>query len=241
MNGWLNPAQRRRADQLISVFENGSTVIDYAFAENLHDGRGLTAGRAGFTTATGDALDVVSSLGTGCLEELRSFLPELRRLALFESDDTTGLPEIDFINAWRAASADQRFRDAQDRIVDREYYEPAMRIADELGIDSPLARAQIYDAAIQHGVGDDSDSLSALIERTIPKGTGSADAEADWLDDFFAVRIAALRAPASPATAAVWRVSVDRVHCMRRLASLGNRNLDGPFEAEVFGSRFTIV
>ena len=53
----LNPEQRHRADALISIFENGTPKIQYGYAENIRDGRGITAGRAGFTTATGDALE----------------------------------------------------------------------------------------------------------------------------------------------------------------------------------------
>src|SRR4051794_38398220 len=55
----LTAAQHHRADQLVSTFENSTPVIQYGYIENIHDGRGYTAGRAGFTTATGDFLDVV--------------------------------------------------------------------------------------------------------------------------------------------------------------------------------------
>ena len=48
--------QRIIADQIMSVFENDTPAIQYGYAENLHDGRGVTAGRAGFTSATGDML-----------------------------------------------------------------------------------------------------------------------------------------------------------------------------------------
>ena len=38
------------ADELVSAFENSTTEVQYGYAENLGDGRGVTAGRAGFTT-----------------------------------------------------------------------------------------------------------------------------------------------------------------------------------------------
>ncbi len=56
----LNKDQKRRAEQLTSIFENGKTEIQYGYVEALDDGRGF--GRAGFTTATGDALEVVRSI-----------------------------------------------------------------------------------------------------------------------------------------------------------------------------------
>ncbi len=164
---WLSADQRRRADQLISTFENSSTTIRYDYAENLGDGRGVTAGRAGFTTATCDALDVVRIYVAEVDDTpLTAFIPELEHLCDDTSDDTEQLPEAAFMQAWRTAANDARFRDAQDRIVDREYYVPAMEAADKLGLRSALARAELYDTAIQHGAGDDPDGLAAVIART---------------------------------------------------------------------------
>jgi chitosanase len=71
--------QRELADQIISVFENDTPVIDYAYAENLDDGRGITAGRAGFTSATGDMLEVVERYtGIVPVNPLAAYLPRLR-------------------------------------------------------------------------------------------------------------------------------------------------------------------
>ncbi|MDB5390774.1 MAG: hypothetical protein JWM11_6420 [Planctomycetaceae bacterium] len=42
-----------RADQLINMFEYSEITIRYADFENISDGRGFTAERAGFTTSTG--------------------------------------------------------------------------------------------------------------------------------------------------------------------------------------------
>src|SRR5262245_25810326 len=42
--GGLDRAQKRRADRLISIFENSTPVIQYAYIENIRDGRGYTAG-----------------------------------------------------------------------------------------------------------------------------------------------------------------------------------------------------
>jgi Glycosyl hydrolase family 46 len=47
----LTPDQKRRAEQLTSIFENDTTELQYAYVEDLHDGRGITAGRAGFNAA----------------------------------------------------------------------------------------------------------------------------------------------------------------------------------------------
>src|SRR5437870_4798044 len=60
MEPGLTVEQKRRAEQLTSLFENGRIELQYSYAEDLGDGRGITTGRAGFTTADGDALEVVT-------------------------------------------------------------------------------------------------------------------------------------------------------------------------------------
>jgi chitosanase len=234
--------KRRRVDELISAFENSTTQIQYDYAENIHDGRGVTAGRAGFTTATCDALSVIEAYGRRVGDNaLSGFVPELHRLCDQESDQTSGLPEQDYIDAWKAASRDKAFRDAQDEVVDNDSFLPAMRAADKLGLTTALARAQLYDAAVQHGVGDDPDALNAMIERTNAHvGTPREAGEKKWLDAFFETRLATLENPANKDTTADWRESVDRVRCMRTLADAGNYDLDPPIVCVVYGDEYTI-
>ena len=239
---WLDADQRRRADELISAFENSTTEIDYAYAENLDDGRGVTAGRAGFTTATCDALEVVDIYSDRVGDNvLTPFLPELERLCADESGDTSALPEAEYVRAWSQAAADPEFTAAQDELVDDWYYIPAMEAADEIGLESALARAELYDTSIQHGAGDDPDGLDALIERTNERVGTPADAgEVDWLDAFFDVRIDDLTNPSNVDTAEEWRDSTDRVECLRRLAEIGNYDLAGPITFTVYDDEFTI-
>jgi chitosanase len=241
-DSWLDADQRRRADELISAFENSSTEIDYAYAENLDDGRGVTAGRAGFTTATCDALEVIDIYTNRVGDNvLTPFVPELERLCDTESDDTTGLPEADFVSAWSLAASDADFRDAQDQLVDAWYYVPAMEAADEIGLETALARAELYDTSIQHGAGDDPDGLYALIGRTNDRvGTPDDAGEANWLDAFFDVRVDDLTNPSDADTAEEWRESTDRVECFRRIAATGNYDLAGPITFSVYGDEFTI-
>ena len=241
--GGLTADQRRRADQLISVFENSTTTLQYAYAENINDGRGVTAGRAGFTTNDGDALKVIQAydaISPGNV--LEPFIPELQRLAAAGSGDTSGLPEADYIAAWKQAATDPVFDQVQDDQVDQRYFNPAMADADQLGLTTALARAELYDASIQHG--NDSgnyDALPALISRTnAAVGTPATAGESAWLDAFFNVRIDDLRNPANSATQAEWSQSTDRVECLRRIAATGNYNLDGPLNITAFGSSYTI-
>src|SRR5688572_10409507 len=46
----LTRVQKRRAEAITSILENDTPKLQYAYAEALDDGRGITPGRAGFTT-----------------------------------------------------------------------------------------------------------------------------------------------------------------------------------------------
>ncbi len=240
----LTPDQRRRADELISVFENSTTDIRYDYADNLGDGRGVTAGRAGFTTADGDALEVVRRYTEEAPgNPLARFVPTLRRLAGAGSDDTGALPEGAYVAAWHASAADPRFRRVQDRVCDRLYFEPAMRLADRTGLRTALARAEVYDAIVQHGGGEDPDGLPALIRRARAAAGGDPAHGVDerrWLGAFLARRLADLRHPANESTRREWSESADRVNAVRRIAATGDYDLSGPITVTVFGDRFTI-
>jgi chitosanase len=227
--GGLTGDQRRRADELISVFENSTTALQYGYAEDLGDGRGITSGRAGFTTRTCDALDVVQRYDR---PPLAAYLPELARLCDEDSDDTSGL--AGYVDAWAEAAEDPAFRRVQDEAVDDTYFLPAMALADDLGLETAIARVALYDAAIQHGIGEDPDGLPAMIERTGPVG----DDEAAWLDAFLAERLRTLQDPADESTAAEWRESTDRVRCLQSLTD--DPDLDGPLRCTVYGDEFSI-
>lgn len=47
----LTPAQRRRIDQIVSVFENDTIAIQYGYTELLDDGRGDRPARHGWAIA----------------------------------------------------------------------------------------------------------------------------------------------------------------------------------------------
>ncbi|UZD73432.1 chitosanase [Bacillus siamensis] len=226
----LNKDQKRRAEQLTSIFENGKTEIQYGYVEALDDGRGYTCGRAGFTTATGDALEVVEVYTKAVLNnKLKKYLPELRRLAKDESDDISNLKG--FASAWRSLGNDKAFRAAQDKVNDSLYYQPAMKRSEQAGLKTALAKAVMYDTVIQHGDGDDPDSFYALIKRTNKKMGGSPKDGTDekkWLNKFLDVRYDDLMNPSDEDTQDEWRESVARVDVFRDIVKEKNYNLNGP-------------
>jgi len=228
----LLPIQKQRANQLISLFENGTTEIQYNFAKNLNDGRGITSGRAGFTTATGDSLEVIKRYTSQKPSNLLSkYLPELEKLSADRSDNTSGL--VGFEDNWAESATDQIFRSVQDSVVDDFYFLPAMRLADEIGLNLGLSRAVIYDTIIQHGDGEDPDGLPALIQQTNDDLGGSPLSginEETWLTQFLQVRRADLANAHDALTRKAWAKSVSRCDVFMQLVSNKNYDLKGPID-----------
>jgi chitosanase len=228
----LTADQKNRAVQLTSLFENGKIEIQYAYAENLDDGRGITAGRAGFTTRDGDAYMVVkayANIKPG--NKLQKYLEPLKKLAEEESDSTDSLSG--FKKAWKEAAKDSKFRDSQDYIVDKLYFQPSQKYANDSGLKTAIARAFFYDTIIQHGDGDDKDSIRSLIKSTNSKLDGSPKDGVDelkWLEKFMDVRKIHLSDAADESTRDAWADSIGRVDVYKQIFNDENYELKGPIE-----------
>jgi chitosanase len=211
-HGALTHPQRLRVDKLISQFENSTSKIQYCYVVALDDGRGYTVGRAGFTSATGDLLEVAeryTKLVPG--NALADLLPRLRELARDHDGSIEGLERLP--GAWHEACRDPRQRAVQDAIVDKEYYLPAVRHAKHLKLHTPLSLGAIYDASIQHGDGPDPDGVPAMLKRAAKRAGGtprSGVTEKRFLLAFLKVRRATLAHARDPSTRAAWAESVPR-------------------------------
>jgi chitosanase len=234
--------QRRIADQIISVFENDTPDIQYGYAEDLNDGRGITAGRAGFTSATGDMLRVVERYTQRVPDNpLAQYLPRLRELAEKESGSVEGLEGLEA--GWEAAADDPIFLAVQDEVVDEEYYLPAVEHAEELELSFPLSLLNLYDTCIQHGDGDDPDGLPAIIDAATEQVSGAVAegiAEERWLQAFMEIRRAVLLHPHDEETRDEWAESVGRADALIAIFESGNVMLRPPIVINPFGTEFTI-
>ena len=239
----FNKSQRVMADQLISIFENNTPQLQYAYARRLHDGRGVTAGRAGFTSATGDLLQVVKRYSQRVPGNvLEPFIPRLTRVAKNWSGSTWRLGGLS--DAWREASDDPEFRKVQDEVVDDMYYQRALVYAKKIGADQPLTLLFLYDAIIQHGFGSDPDGLPELIRCTTQKLDGAPKDgidEAVWSQQFLELRREVLRSARNSATRAVWAESVARVNTLMQLLEAGNNQLDQTIVINPWGTEFILT
>ena len=237
LQGGLTAVQKRRAEQLISLFENSTINFQYGYAERLGDGRGITFGRAGFTTGTGDGFEVVKEYTARRPHNpLAHDLPRLAQLAAQASGDVRGLQG--FEQAVARAARDPIFRKVQDNVMNQLYYAPSVAYSDELGLKTPLARAVLYDTVVMHGDGDDPDGTAALLVRT-QEAVGGTPAsgvdEASWLSAFLQTRKADLLNAFDPTTRQAWAEAAGRVDVFEALAASGNYDLRGPIVVDTAG------
>jgi chitosanase len=226
----LTHAQRLRVDKLISEFENSTPVIQYCYVEALDDGRGYTVGRAGFTSATGDLLEVAEQYTQAVPgNPLADLLPRLRELAKSGDGSIEGLERLP--QAWADTCDDPRQRAIQDGVVDREYYKPAVKLWRKYHLTRPLSLAAIYDADIQHGAGPDPDGVPAMLRRTVKRAGGTPPKHASerrFLREFIRERRATLAHAHDPSTRAAWAQTVHRADAWLYLWRTGQWKLASP-------------
>lgn len=227
--------QRRRILAITTIFENDTPEQQYSYIEDLHDGRGYTAGIVGFCTGTGDLLLVVERYTQLQPKNvLERYLPALRELDRNHSASTSGLP--DFTVAWAEAAKDPLFRQAQDDLLDRLYFGAALNAATRLGLQNAVSVGFFYDTLVQHGDGMDPDGFRALVERTRTQVGGlprdGLDEKA-WLLAFMNVRHRDLEQSFDAATREVWSKSAWRVDVYRDILASGNADLKGPLTITV--------
>ncbi len=227
-------------DSLVSIFENSTLDIQYGFIKDIGDGNGFTAGRAGFTSKTGDMLEVLQEyekLQPGSM--LAKYIAPLKAVLHTASTDSIAGLESDWPEA---ARQDPLFRKAQDLVNERLYREPAKAMAQTLGLQLPLSRAAIYEAGIQHGYGDDHDSLTQIVARTNKAAGGTPRdgvEEVKWLDTFIQTREQDLREPANKNYAPIFQYAVDRARAIRKILQERNYDLSQPITITVYGDTFT--
>ena len=240
--GLADPARRHVAEAVISTFENSTVELPYAAAQRLDDGRGITAGRAGFTSGTHDLLLVVQRYEqiAGTETPLSRYLPALRRIDAQVQDGADGTSTKGlggFEEVWRSTStSDPRLNQAQDAVYDDLYFRPALDQAGRIGVTTGLGQLCLLDTGIQHGLGTGPDDLPALITETGPP----AGDDPAWLRRFLEVRRKHLEHPAYEETADVWREPLPRVDTLESLIDEQRFDLATPISWTFAGQRFQV-
>jgi chitosanase len=242
-DAYLTANQKAVAEALTSIWENDTPKIDYAYSENIKDGRGYTNGRAGFCTGTGDAIQVID-----CYDKLRTaangnvmakYYPALKAIdAKFQStgQDQGDTSTLDAVGNWVAdwgasyntATTQADFKKCQDQINDLLYYTPAMQSATSVGLTTALSKAAIYDMFINQG--DDTLVKQTNTALKITK-IGNGVTEDMWLQKFIELRRDVLAGDST------WADSVDRVAGYEKARRRGNFDLSKPVDSAVKASQ----
>lgn len=232
--GLDDPAKKDIAMQLVSSAENSSLdwKAQYAYIEDIGDGRGYTAGIIGFCSGTGDMLELVEAYTRGKPDNpLATYLPALREVN--GSDSHEGLDG--FPDAWKKAASDDAFRKAQDDERDSTYFDPAVKQGkdDKLGV---LGQFAYYDAIVMHGGGDDATSFGGIRKRALEKAETPARGgdESAYLNAFLDARVWAMQQEEAHSDTS--RVDTEQ----RVFLEDGNLDLHTPLQWKVYGDSYRI-
>ncbi|MFF5970166.1 chitosanase [Streptomyces sp. NPDC012769] len=230
--GLDDPAKKEIAMKLVSTFENSSLDwrAQFAYIEDIDDGRGYTAGIIGFCSGTGDMLDLVERYtAKKPSNPLATYLPALRRVN--GTDSHEGL-DPGFPDAWRRAAQDAVFQQTQEEERDRVYFNPAVSQAKTDGLRA-LGQFAYYDAAVMHGESGVRSIRAVALSRALPPSRGGD--ERTYLNAFLDAREEEMRT--EEAHSDTTRVST----AQRRFLNEGNFNLNTPLYWSVYGDAFSLT
>ncbi len=209
-----HPVYQEMAYQITSTAENSTKdwTTAYAYCEDILDGRGATGGLVGFTSATGDMLELAEYYLTlkPTSNPFTPFMDGLEACAEFGDtvDDATygvdggGASDIfeaelgqDFLDMWAAtAASDPLFRQAQRDLRHSMYWQPALAAALADGVGA-LGLALYYDTSVNHGHGvanSGDGSFTDIRSRTTGTKPINGGNQRTWLRNWLTVRGAVL-------------------------------------------------
>jgi chitosanase len=226
-----DPIKKDHAMQVVSSAENSSLNWrdQFAYIEDIGDGRGYTAGIIGFTTGTSDLLEIVRNYAADNPRNgLAAFLPALE--AVDGTDSHDGLGDA-FVAAWQAEAALPSFQAAQEAERDNVYFNPSVASAKEDGLGA-LGQFIYYDAAVVHGFeGSQQIRTRALAREKTPAAGGE---EVAYLNAYLDERVIEMKKEAA-------HEDVSRIEAAQRVwLNDGNLNFTTPLVWSVYGDPFAI-
>nr|WP_246490145.1 chitosanase [Kutzneria kofuensis] len=234
--GDLNDPQKKEiAMELVSSAENSTLdwKSQYSYIEDIHDGRGYTAGIIGFCSGTGDMLELVQLYTDRKPSNvLAKYLPALEKVN--GSDSHSGL-DPNFKKDWATAAKDSVFQQAQNDERDRVYFNPSVSQAKSDGLGA-LGQFIYYDAIVMHGPGDDGTSFGGIRATAMRKAKTPAQGgnETTYLNAFLDARKAAMLTEEAHSDTS--RVDTEQ----RVFLKAGNLALNPPLKWKVYGEPFEI-
>jgi chitosanase len=221
--------------QIVSSAENSSLnwKAQYAYIQDINDGRGYTGGIIGFCSGTSDMLEVVQDYTQRSPNNvLARYLPALKKVN--GSDSHAGLDPT-FTGDWKTAAADVIFQQSQDSVRDDTYFNPAVSQARTDGLRA-LGQFAYYDAIVMHGPGNNGVSFGGIRKSAMAKAKTPAQGgdETTYLNAFLDARVAAMKTEEAHS-------DTTRVDTAQRVwLKAGNFDLNTPLNWKVYGDSFSI-
>jgi chitosanase len=230
--GLENGLKKEHALEMVSSAENSTLKWrgQFAYIEDLHDGRGYTGGIVGFCSGTSDMVAVVADYTKRKPNNvLAKYLPALRTVD--GSDSHAGL-DPGFTSAWKTAARDAVFQKVQEDARDRMYFNPALRLAkgDKL---RALGQFAYFDAAVVHGLSGMQSIRSAAMKKARTPAQGGD--EVTFLNAFLDARVAQMRREEGHS-------DTTRIDTAQRvLLKRSNLDLTTPLAWKVYGENYRIA
>src|ERR1017187_9916100 len=157
----MDDLQKSIAQAIVNVFETGRILGDYSAVTVLKGDSGhLTYGRSQTTLGSGNLYTLLVSY---CQQSSSSIAAQIQpALPRFLQKDTTLDTDQAVRDLLKQAGADPVMRACQDQFFNENYFAPALRAADALGITQPLGMTVVYDSHIQGGWGTLRSQMPAL-------------------------------------------------------------------------------
>lgn len=219
--------------QMTSTLENSDTQLQFNYAENIGDGRGITFGVCGFCTGTYDGNILIKHYTKLNPDNtLAKYIPAMDKIDAGShnaagGDGNPSVTGLDgFIKDVQNCN-DPLFKQAQIDMLDELYYNPAMKLADSIGAKNALTRAFIYDMCVRHG----PDDAKHIIDDAGTTPKQGADENA-YLLKLLSLRDAKLKQEGLG--------DVNRDQGYKNILSSGNVGLVTPFKFVAYGDSFTI-
>lgn len=228
---------KAKALQMTTACENSTTKLQYNYAENIGDGRGVTFGFVGFCTGTYDGnmlIKYYTKLNPS--NTLAKYIPALDAIdsgshSQNGGDSNPSTAGLDGFIKDVNSCTDPLFKEAQIYMADQLYWNPAVKIADSIGAKNPLTQAFIYDMCVNHGEDGAQDFINKA-KNALGGTPGTGIDENTFLSKVMDLRYSYLKTEDSEGS--------DRVNAFRRILTSGNVGLSAPFSFTVYGDAFTI-